>query len=142
MPYVRWPGSIVDNRALIDSIREVKGDVQPASGLQTHARASEEVEFRKKFPPAYRATDGHMVRSRAELLIDNWLYMSEHAHAYERKLPVEEEIYSDFYIPKGRVYIEFWGFDENPRYLTRKRKKLETYKKYGFKLIELTDKEV
>ncbi|MFH1141250.1 MAG: hypothetical protein V1724_06240 [Chloroflexota bacterium] len=90
----------------------------------------------------YRATDGHLVRSKSELIIDNWLYTSEHAHAFERKLPIEEEVYSDFYIPAGKVYIEYWGFDADPRYLARKQKKLETYKKYGFQLIELKDKEV
>jgi hypothetical protein len=49
-----------------------------------------------------------MVRSRAEVLIDNWLYMQGIVHAYERRLPIEEECYCDFYLPKG-VYIEFWA---------------------------------
>jgi hypothetical protein len=40
-----------------------------------------------------------MVRSRGELVIDNSLYEYGLAHAYERKLPVEEDVYSDFYIP-------------------------------------------
>ena len=47
--------------------------------------------------------------SKAEMLIDNWLYMAEIVHAYERKLPIEEDVYCDFYIPKGKVYIEYWG---------------------------------
>lgn len=75
-------------------------------------------------------------------MIDNWLYMAEIVHAYERKLPIEEEVYSDFYIPTGKVYIEFWGFDNNEKYLDRKRKKQDIYKKYNFNLIELTDNEV
>ncbi len=45
------------------------------------------------------------------MLIDNWLYMFEeivHA-AMSRKLPVEEDVYCDFYIPTGKFYIEYWG---------------------------------
>jgi hypothetical protein len=68
--------------------------------------------------------------------------MAELVHAYERKLPVEEELYSDFYIPAGKVYIEYWGYENEPRYLARKQKKREIYTKYGFKLIELEDKEI
>ncbi len=40
------------------------------------------------------------------------------------------------------MYIEYWGLADDPKYSARKDKKLEIYKKHGFKLIELTDKEV
>ncbi|NCU39971.1 hypothetical protein EOL99_03715 [Candidatus Falkowbacteria bacterium] len=76
------------------------------------------------------------------MLIDNWLYMAEIVHAYERKLPIEEDVYSDFYIPTGKVYLEYWGFEEDEKYLNRKKQKIEIYKKYGFNLIEICDKEV
>jgi hypothetical protein len=68
--------------------------------------------------------------------------MAEIVHAYEKKLPIEEDVYSDFYIPTGKVYIEYWGYENDPKYLARKQKKIELYKKYGFNLIELQDKEV
>jgi hypothetical protein len=73
------------------------------------------------------------------MLIDNWLYLAEIVHAYERKLPIEEDVYCDFYIPTGKVYIEYWRYDNDPKYLARKQKKLAIYQKYGFKLIELDD---
>ena len=76
------------------------------------------------------------------MLIDNWLYMAEIVHAYERRLPIEEEVYCDFYIPTGKVYIEFWGLENDPKYAERKRVKKAIYEKYNFKLIELTDEEV
>ena len=84
------------------------------------------------------------MRSKAELIIDNFLYEAEIAHAYERELPVKEETYCDFYIQKGgkKVYIEYWGYESDPKYLARKQKKIEIYEKYGFQLIQLTDKEV
>ena len=62
-------------------------------------------------------------------------------HAYERKLPVEEDVYCDFYIPTGKVYIEYWGLDEE-KYLAKKKRKLDIYKKYNFNIIELFEKDV
>lgn len=65
-----------------------------------------------------------MVRSRAEVLIDNWLYMQGIVHAYERRLPIEEECYCDFYLPGGKgVYIEFWGRESDPTYQERQAAK-------------------
>lgn len=83
-----------------------------------------------------------MVRSKSELLIDNWLYMQKLVHAYERKLPIEEELYCDFYLPSHLVYIEYWGMEENPNYQNRKSIKLEIYKKYNYNLVELKDEHV
>ena len=37
-----------------------------------------------------------MVRSKAEQIIDNWLYHKGIVHAYERRVPIEEEVYCDF----------------------------------------------
>ena len=140
IPFVEWPESIFDNSAFKAVVREVQGD----AGEETQAKVdkSEGVDFRTKFEAKHRATDGHFVRSKAEMLIDNWLYMAEIVHAYERRLPIEEEVYCDFYIPTGKVYIEFWGLENDPKYAERKRVKKAIYEKYNFKLIELTDEEV
>jgi len=137
IPYVRWPQTILDNKSLIETIEQLKGHNKEPSSLEETKK-----EFRDKFKATHRTTDGHMVRSKAEMLIDNWLYMAEIVHAYERKLPIEEDVYSDFYIPAGKVYIEYWGLEDQPKYLDRKKKKIEIYKKYGFNLIELKDYEV
>ena len=88
--------------------------------VATHGEI-EEKDFREKFPATIRAEDGHKVRSRAEQLIDNWLYHKGIVHAYERRVPIEEEVYSDFFIPIGqKVWIEFWGLTEQ-KYEKRKR---------------------
>jgi hypothetical protein len=98
--------------------------------------------FRDKFPAKHRTADGHLVRSKAEMLIDNWLYMAGIVHAYERKLPIEETLYCDFYIPTGKVYIEYWGYEDDSKYIVRKKIKQEIYKKYNLNLIELNDSDV
>ncbi len=141
VPYVRWPDSIITNKLLTTNISEAKGTLDVDEQPQVQSTSPDRTEFRDKFRPEHRAQDGHFVRSKSEIIIDNWLYVSKTVHAYERKLPIEEEMYCDFYIPTGKVYIEYWGSDEE-KYLARKDKKLEIYKKYGFKLIQLTDKDI
>ena len=79
------------------------------SDIETH-----EKNFRSKFPPVYRTDDGHNVRSKAEQIIDNWLYHNGIVHAYERRVPIKEELYCDFFIPIGRKFrseILLMGFD-------------------------------
>jgi len=144
VPYVRWPESIVINKMLVTSVREAKGEVSPPIEYKPlHVAPDGIEEFRGKFEAKLRATDGHYVRSKAEIIIDDWLYNSKIAHAYERKLPIEEAQYCDFFINRGRgVYIEYWGYESDPKYLSRKEKKRETYKKHGLQLIELTDEEI
>lgn len=84
-----------------------------------------------------------MVRSRAEVLIDNWLYMQGIVHAYERRLPIEAECYCDFYLPRGRgVYIEYWGLEADPKYRDRQATKRALYAQHGFRLIELVDADI
>ncbi len=140
IPYVRWPKEILDSNPLIETVDQVKGTKKEPS--QRDIPQQKDTGFREKFPAKHRSTDGHSVRSKAEMLIDNWLYMAEIVHAYERKLPIEEEVYCDFYIPTGKVYIEYWGYENDAKYLARKVEKIAIYKKYGFNLIELQDEDV
>lgn len=146
IPFVRWPADILERKSLKESIDQVKGTSSEAEPEpepdeeQTSQKAN--LGFREKFEAKHRSADGHFVRSKAEMLIDNWLYMAEIVHAYERKLPIEEDVYCDFYIPTGKVYIEYWGYENDVKYLARKKKKLEIYNKYGFNLIELNDEDV
>ena len=137
VPYVVWPESILNHDALKQRTAEEKGEDEPSGEEDKKAQS-----FRDRFPASHRTADGHFVRSRAEMLIDNWLYMNELVHAYERKLPIEEEVYSDFYIPTGKVYIEFWGMENDPNYVDRKKRKIEIYRKYDLRLIELRDEDI
>ena len=142
VPYIRWPETVTNNETLMSTVADFKGktDVKVID--------PEILTFRERFPAKYHATDGHMTRSKAEALIDNWLYMLEIAHAYERRLPIDKEVYSSFYIPHGKVYIEYSGCDTDESYgydkncERRKQEKLEIYKKYNLNLIELEDKDV
>ncbi|MDO9203823.1 hypothetical protein [Methylotenera sp.] len=150
VPFVMWPEAIITSKILTNTIQELLGNkgTETKAKLEdvpTETKDEKQVGYRDKldkFKPTHRAMDGHWVRSKAEGLIDNWLYMSGIVHAYERLLPVEEELYCDFYVPAGKVYIEFWGLENDPKYRERKEKKKQIYKKYGFNLIELNDEHI
>ena len=118
------------------------------SNFNTLALPHGSENFRHKYQADHRTQDGHFVRSKAEVIIDNWLYYAGLVHSYERKLPsIDEDVVSDFYIPSGNgrpqgVYIEFWGLENDPKYLERKKKKVEIYRKNDLHLIELNDADV
>jgi hypothetical protein len=143
VPYVRWPETITQSSLLLNSIDDITGSNTPLLiSTNDTSTVSNAMGLKEKFEAKHRATDGHYVRSKAEMMIDNWLYIAEIVHAYERKLPIEENVYCVFYIPTGKVYIEYWGYDNDPRSLARKEKKLAIYEKYGLKLIELDDADI
>ena len=54
----------------------------------------------------------------------------------------EAVVLSDFYIPDGNVYIEFWGLNDDQRYLERKKKKQKMYSDNHLNLIDLEESDV
>jgi hypothetical protein len=146
--YVLWPDNILQNKSLLGVFSNDSSEIElpkpnstnPYNPAPTTATTSN--NFREKFEAKHRTKDGHFVRSRAEVIIDDTLYDYGLVHAYEKKVPIEEELYTDFYLPKEKVYIEFWGMENDPKYLERKKIKLEIYKKYDLKLIELDDNDI
>jgi len=144
--YVLWPESVITNKSLQEVFTETptEKEVQTPTTVQPQV-SSQKVsdDYREKFEAKHRTLDGHYVRSRAEVIIDNLLYQYGLVHAYERKIIIgDEEVLSDFYLPAGKVYIEFWGMENDPKYMERKKKKIEFYKKNDIPLIELTDNDI
>ncbi len=103
-------------------------------------------DYRKQWPAEHQCDDGHYVRSYSEMLIDNWLYNSKIVHAYEKSVFMVSEpdavVLSDFYIPEGNVYIEFWGLNDDQNYLERKEKKIKLYEGNKLNLISLEENDV
>lgn len=144
IPFVTWHQDICKSRILQNAITELLSiEIEPlsaAKAVQLPEEAADKTEgFREKFPPTIRASDGHMVRSRGEAMIDAFFYEKRIVHAYERLVPVEQAMYCDFYLPDYDLYIEFWGMESNPKYSQRKEKKLEIYRQNGLKLLEVKD---
>lgn len=139
IPYVVWEENITSNVHLLRAIKIGEGELSEKfqkTGLDIVD------DFRLKFPAELRTSDGHLVSSRAEMLIDNFLYYNKIVHAYEKKVNIDEPMFCDFFIPGYNIYIEFWGLDEEEKYKERKKRKLELYAKYNFKLIELSEKDL
>lgn len=123
---VYWSDEILKNEIFTKEISD-----------ETESKDKVEIDFRKKFEAKYRTKSGHYVRSRAEVIIADWLYSEFICFAYEKRVPILYELYCDFYLPKEKIYIEFWGYDENKEYLERKNKKLNLYKQNELNLIEI-----
>lgn len=93
----------------------------------------------------YTCKDGHIVKSKSERDIDNYLFEHGISHAYERELPYgateKEVLHPDFYLPNylgdgKHVYIEHWGYNENNiQYTKTKKFKMPIYKKLGITLV-------
>ncbi|MFX0011607.1 MAG: hypothetical protein ACFE9R_14940, partial [Candidatus Hermodarchaeota archaeon] len=88
-------------------------------------------------PNSFRSIDGHKVRSKGELIIDNFLYLSGLKHDYEKKLTTNFGIIvPDWYLPSLDIYIEYWGFS-GERYERRKKEKLDFYERAKLIVISI-----
>ncbi|HCZ8841478.1 TPA: glycerol kinase, partial [Vibrio alginolyticus] len=100
--FVVWHDVVLRNKRLKQSVIEFLGQ-----DAESHSTDKSYSSFRQKFEAKHRTLDGHYVRSKGELLIDNWLYLAGVVHAYERQLPIDQDVTSDFYLPGGKVYLQF-----------------------------------
>ncbi|HAS63660.1 MAG TPA: glycerol kinase [Vibrio sp.] len=135
--FVLWHDTITRNKRLKQTVVEYLG--QDANVKATDKSFS---SFQQKFAAKHRTLDGHYVRSRAELIIDNWLYMNGIVHAYDRQLPIEEDQLSDFYLPTGKVYLQYWGDDNGPTSEQDIKRIKQLYQQQQFSLIEVFTDEI
>ncbi|WP_299177743.1 hypothetical protein [uncultured Neptuniibacter sp.] len=90
----------------------------------------------------YPCCDGHRVNSTAEQKIDNWLYLAGLTHAYQRPLPFDVTLVSDFYLPQCQLYIEYWGRDNPAAGLSKKMQVKEILAQNQCQVIELDDEDL
>ncbi|MFK7976355.1 MAG: hypothetical protein AB8C02_09475 [Halioglobus sp.] len=136
--YVTWPHEIIDH-AVIHRELELQSDQLPA---EEAVAAQDLFEQDSTEPTTHRGIDGHEVGSALQLQVCNWLYLAQLAHAYRRSLPVEDEIYADFYLPAGGVYIDCWEADAPVGEMTQRLRKREVYADLGLKSIEINSDDV
>ncbi len=88
---------------------------------------------------SYKCLDGHITRSRGEMIIDNHLFRLNIKHEYEGIIKVNgSSIMYDWFLPDYNVYIEYWGYF-GKEYYKRKEEKIKLYKKGKIKLISIED---
>jgi hypothetical protein len=145
--YVLWPETVLKNKDFLGLFVENPKEINQSSFLEKNDTETVS-DFRKTYPREYRTKDGHYVRSKAEQIIDDSLYLWGIPHAYEKKVPnTDENVFSDFHVPSGKgrpkaVYIEYWGLENDEKYNLRKNKKIEIYKSLGLNLIQLNDADI
>jgi predicted nuclease of restriction endonuclease-like RecB superfamily len=99
--------------------------------------------LKRKYTPEraknFKCIDGHVVRSKGEALVDNHLSRLGIAHEYEDTIRVRgNKIKYDWFLPKYKVYLEYWGFF-GKNYMRRKEEKLRLYRKGNLNLISIED---
>jgi len=96
-------------------------------------------EIKPTRPSGFKCLDGHIVKSKGELIIDNNLKYFGIQHEYESIVNVYgNKIKSDWYLPEYELYIEYWGFF-GKKYENRKKEKIKLYQKGKLKLISIEE---
>ena len=93
---------------------------------------SEEYEGR------YVCRDGHIVKSKSERDIDNYLFDHEIRHVYEKELHTGDgtSIKPDFYLYDSDIYLEHWGFGKEKKgYTEIKDFKMDFYRTQSYTVI-------
>jgi len=96
----------------------------------------------------YKTEDGHLVKSKDEVIIDNLLFSRRIFHQYEKPFYSKDgvEITPDWTLPQykdlGDVIIEYWGITNDEKYEESKKYKLDIYKKEGVTLISIEQSEI
>ena len=122
IPYVSWPKNLPENTVFKRSLTQFSQ--HQATPQDYHGCC---------------AMDGHLLRSVAEVKIDNWLYLAGIVHACDKALPVSESARADFYLPQAGLYIEFWGSENDPSYLATKMHKKALYEANNLDVLELQE---
>ena len=86
---------------------------------------------------SFKCIDGHIVKSKGELIIDNYLFIHGINHFYEKTIRVNgHPIKYDWYLPDIKLYIEYWGY-YGKEYEARKREKIKLYDKGKLDLLSI-----
>ena len=103
----------------------------------------------ESYEGVYKCKDGHIVKSKSEREIDNYLFDHNIPHAYEKVVSIDgdskHDLHPDFCLPnylgKGKdVYIEHWGFNSDNRdYYKSKKYKIAKYKELGLTIISTNE---
>lgn len=158
---VSWPHEIVDNpvvhrelnRLVSDGVETVaepvdqqadahetssNSEAQPTGPMDDLFAHSEDRGPATDDAPARRRTlDGRYVETLLQLRVSDWLYEAQLAYARNRRLPLDEPLWADFYVPKAGLYIECWERDVPTSELTRRLRTREACRELGLEYQEV-----
>ena len=130
--YVVWPQNVQSDRVL-----------EAQLGFAAEITSERSVECGDLFAEQsnYQGVDGHLHQDKVHLQICHWLYMAGQVHACKRRLPVEEDLFADFYLPSHHLYIEVLS-DDTSAALSNRMRRREIYKKWSFAVIDIEKTDV
>lgn len=137
--YVTWPHEIVDHPVIHRELQKLSD-----TGVESAVEVSAEDDLfaTASAQSVHEGLDGHRLDTALEQQVCNWLYMAQLAHACGRALPVEEELYADFYLPGARVYVECWEIEEPHERLSLKLKKQDVYREMKLRVVEVNARDI
>jgi hypothetical protein len=77
--------------------------------------------------------DGDIVKSKSEMVIDNFFFRNNIRHIYEKKIL---GMLCDWYLIDYDIYVEFIGL-QNEEYILKNNKKIKKYNRNGLKVIQI-----
>lgn len=85
-------------------------------------------------PSSYTAEDEHSLRSTHEMLIDNWFHRNGIKHQVEKQVPVNRLMRCDWFLPRGEIYVEYWGLMHEEWYRKTRKVKEKLYMQANLRL--------
>ena len=123
-------------RDIHDIIENKKKIPAPSPKIEVERKESDEQKEKIR-----TSQDGHILKSDAEVVIDDILYNNYILHCYEKTIDeiTEKRKKCDWFIPiknKEGIYIEYWGMNRSDYEEDRKEKE-DLYKKYNVPYISI-----
>ena len=119
---------------LFDEIKREKG---------VQIKASEIMDRGENAEPTFRTKTGHLVRTRAEVEIANFLFDNNLLFQYNTVATWadKDDFRSSFYVPKLDLYIDHHPYDYLKEYQKVMKAKIKQYDKHKKKSIYITSEE-
>lgn len=134
IPYVKWPPELIGNERLRAALVHSYGAV----GSEQDKPERGDDLFARQQLVGCAGIDGHQFQQLELAAMCNWLYFAGLTHACGRRIPGDKELYADFYLPGGNVYVEYWGEQGDSASLGEKLEKKALLEQQGLELIEIS----
>ena len=123
-----------ESLSLFDEIKREKG---------VQIKASELVERSESSEPTFKTKTGHLVRTRAEVGIANFLFENNLLFQYNTVATWadKDDFRASFYVPKLDLYIDHHSYDNMKEYQKMMKTKIKQYEKHKKKHIYTTSED-
>lgn len=126
-----------ENKESIPLFDEIKRE----KGIQV--KASEIMERSEYAEPTFRTKTGHLVKTRAEMMIANFLFDNSLLFQYNTVATWadKDDFRASFYIPKLDLYIDHHPYDYLKEYQKLMKAKIKQYEKHRKRHIYITSED-